>query len=114
MKRCLYPKIYATLVGAVQERAPQVVMVRNGRVVCQKTPECRYVFLTDDGREIQARRTARSGSTPRVYRERFLERMRARRLLGVYDGHDWLFGARVKLYQRPRDNGEWTYRHVGE
>lgn len=107
MKKLLYPKTYATIVDIISYDI-SIYVVNNGKVGFKKIYPI-YVFQTDDGREIRQQSPGRSGSTPRWLNRRYYELYKNKKAIESY-----LIGVRVKLYQRPKDNGKWSYRHMGE
>lgn len=102
MRTLKYPKTYATLreVKNTEEEWP--------------FDRCRpvYIFETDSGEIIRAVDPRTSGSFKGKYEtvlwkkpgSKIVKEIRVRKVIG----------ARVKLYQRPQDNGRWSYRHIGE
>lgn len=105
MQKCIYPKIYA--------RIEDIILVDNSRYIvdngrCIHPPiQPIYIFITDDDQKIVARYPRRCGSTPRRIR---LKRWNSKNQFS----RSYLIGERVKLYQRPQDNGRWSYRYSGE
>lgn len=107
MKKLLYPKTYAVCINILYTDT-SIYVVRNGKVNF-KTISPIMVFVTDNGEEIRQQYPRSSGSVPeRVYASWRPKKDKK------YRSWDYMIGCRVKLYQRPQDNGRWSYRHMGQ
>jgi hypothetical protein len=125
MAKHRYDKVYAVLKAIERYDEPGKYRIEAGQLLPKLLRHPVWVFETADGEIIRAANPGRSGHTPRRLRQKW-HRLH-RELMAEYSSHgkkyrdaveclnsQYLVGEQYKLYQRPQDNGRWTYRHMGQ